>query len=243
MKTTLGVINVKKTLTDRSAWFCLNKMWGENLDMLAINEWEDSRRSILASHGKVVTPKTLRSIRYPDSGVVYCDTDGSGLVLGLLAERFMVSRIGRIKLYDGGRVYPAAGQKEVEPTRFALEVWGVDKEKDEDFAALVYHQVAHVEQNGKYRTLHDPRTRMHKQGIEVVEDWFADARRDARPYIFGDDNWHQLKYKGITSSWERRSVPTCGRRDIDNIGSTKMPSSTRQVLTPSDHNGRVSVYA
>lgn len=139
--------------------------------------------------------------------------------------------VGRIR--DHQRLILAPGTKDVRTT-WATEAQVVTT-NGHHHAVLNVHLLAHLDRPANRAAW--------EASVEAIEDWVAQWRGRARPWVMGDVNFHELELKGVRPSWHpdlRQRKPTFGPRIIDGIWTEDRPKKSVVVQTASDHR---AVYA
>lgn len=219
--------NVKVDLDDTRAGNSVAAVLRYQPDIIGLQEWGRSRRSILRNLGRVVTfPRIRYHVGPPhkQTGYVFAYPLG-GQPVGVRADVIEVVSVRRIKL--------SAKRPGVRPT-FGTELVCQIRETNETVAVLNVHPVAH----------HDrPENKAAwVEAVESIEDW-SDGWAGFRRFVVGDMNKQGHRVDGLVSCWSgRESEGTFRTRTIDEVYATRRADSVHVIHTPSDHDAVIAVY-
>ena len=217
--------NVWVNLDDTHAEHAVAKVLRYEPDIIGLQEWGRSRRSILRDLGRVtVFPKIRYHVGPPHKqvGYVFAYPLG-GQPVGVNAAKVEIVAVRRRKLSEK--------RPGVRPTH-GTELIAQLRETNETVAVLNVHPVAH----------HDrPENKAaHTEAVESIREW-AEEWRQFRCYVVGDMNARNVKIPGLRSCWEGRPAEGTFRgRPIDHIYGPHPFGTVRTVNTTSDHHAVVA---
>lgn len=213
--------NIKVDLPDHSAAAAVRLVLQRNPDVIGLQEWGRSRRSVLAKFGTVVIFPRLRRLwsRYPDAGYVFCYPLG-GQPIGVDASRWEVLTVRRILLSAKRPGVRAA---------YGTELTARPRDGGKTIPVLNLHLLAHLDREQNHDAWLD--------GIAAVRQW-VDSWTGFDRYVMGDFNHAAVPLDGLRSCCSDKPVPTFKGRPIDHIyGPRGLTAET--VHTSSDHNALV----
>lgn len=217
--------NILVSLPDPRAAAAVRRVLQTGPDIIGLQEWGRSRRSVLKRFGTVVMFPRLRRLwfDYPDAGYVFCYPLG-GQPVGVNASEYEVLVVRRKRL--SGR------RPGVRPT-FGTEVQFRKRGGGPTQAVLNVHPVAH----------HDrpQNAAAHLEAVESIRAWVEDWHGFDK-YVMGDMNSRHVALPPLVSCWDgRKALPTGPHGGaIDHIYGPRGFSAVEVVDTPSDHHAVIA---
>lgn len=217
--------NVKVDLDDTHAGNSVARVLRTRPDIIGLQEWGRSRRSVLRNLGRVTMFPNLRYHVGPphqQSGYVFAYPLG-GQPIGVNAEKVEIVSVRRIKL--------SSKRPGVRPT-FGTELVCQIRETNETVAVLNVHPVAHHDRPDNKAA--------HAEAVENIQRW-AESWGGFRHYVMGDMNSSRVTIPGLRSCWDGNPAGGTFRgRAIDHIYGRDGFAHAFTVNTRSDHHAVVA---
>ena len=216
--------NVWVNLDDTHAEHAVSKVLRYRPDIIGLQEWGRSRRTILRDLGRVTAfPRIRYHVGPPhkQAGYVFAYPIG-GQPVGVNAAVLEIVAVRRRKL--------SAKRPGVRAT-YGTELIAQLRDTGETVAVLNVHPVAH----------HDrPQNKAaHTEAVESIREW-AEEWAGFRRYVMGDMNARNVRIPGLRSCWDGRPAEGTFRgRAIDHIYGIHPFHTVRVVNTTSDHHAVV----
>jgi hypothetical protein len=223
----VATANVLKTLGQDDAARSLNAVMIHRPQMVGLQEWDKSRRPLLALRGRVFRLPRLRKRlgrKAPTSGYVFGYPLGGAPPVGVDAEWGELLAVRTITLAKG---------RGVRATK-ACEALIRERATGALHVVLNLHLLAHHDRPAYAAAWRQGRA----AAIEWAESWHGFNR-----WVMGDTNKHLMALPPLVSCWHGNKVdPTFGPRTIDNIYADRHATHVHAIETPSDHNAVVADY-
>lgn len=228
-RTTVATANVNQHLSRREAGVALDAVLDHEPDLVGLQEWYPTRRSVL----QLPLPRGYHW-RSPLIG---------GCVVGARTERFTLVSWRQRLLSPPGRADRGERPLGLEPPRLATVAVFRDLAVERTVCLVAYHLVSGVQARDRYRDDRPVLVARHQRESTALRRVVAQAidhRHDV--YALGDSNLHGFDLPGLVSAWRGREHEpgTLGpRRHVDDVFAPRPASSVTLVETPSDHRAVV----